>query len=125
MSITAQAVTTIPTLSAALGPAGQLCWSPGDVQEPAFQGTVTFTGDGSTATAVVNWIDGTQALPFTPSAVLVFLMPGGTDATGVLAVEGSAASPRVTSITASTATINYSTAIANTRTSKLLLIAYK
>jgi len=124
-TITAAVPVVLPTGAPSLGPAGQIVWGPGDVQEPAFVANVTFTGDGSTKAGVVNWIDGTQALPFTPSCVLVFLTNGGTDGTGILAVEGSAVSPRVTGITASTATVNWTTAVANTRTSQLLLIAYK
>jgi hypothetical protein len=125
MAITAQALTLTgsggsPT---ALTPAGQIAWSFGDVQQPAFVGTVTFTGDTSTTAAVINWIDGTQTIPFTPSAVLVFLI-GGTDTAGVLRVEGSAVNPRVTSITNVSATVNYSTA-PGAATSKLLVIVYK
>ena len=126
MAIIAQTPSVLPAGAPALGPAGNIVFGPGDVQEPAFVGTVTFTGDGATTAAVVNWIDGTQTLPFTPSAVLVFLAPGGSDTAGILKAEGNATNPpRVSSITNVSCTINYSTAIANTSTSKLLLVVYK
>lgn len=128
MAITAQALSLVASGGSptALTPAGNLAWSFGDVQEPAFLGTVTFTGDGATTAAVINWIDGTQTIPFTPSLVLVYLTNGGTDTAGILKVEGNATSPtRVSSITNVSATVNYSTAIANTSTSKLFVVVYK
>lgn len=127
MAITAQALLQLPAKTA-LSPAGQIVWGPGDVQEPALVGVVTFTGDGSTTAAVVNFIDGTASIPFTPNVVRVTLVNGsgaGTDSAGVLRAEGSAASPRVSSITNVSATINYSTAIANTSTSVLLIELFK
>src|SRR5262249_15608495 len=91
--------------------------------EPFAAGTATITGDGATTAAVINWIDGVQALSFTPVAVLVFLAPGGSDTTGVLKVEGSTTSPqRVTSLGATSFTVNFSTAPANAATVKLLFI---
>jgi hypothetical protein len=46
--------------------------------ELSFLGTATFTGDGSTQTATINYIDGTNALNFTPRSVLCW-RSGGTD----------------------------------------------
>lgn len=49
--------------------------------------TVT-TGDAATATVTINFIDGTQVLGFTPSAVNVMRVGGaGTNTITVLAVE--------------------------------------
>ncbi len=44
-------------------------------------GSITWTGDGATTTAVGNYIDGTNTLGFQPSAIL-FSQNGGADATG-------------------------------------------
>lgn len=41
--------------------------------------TATFTGDGTSTTATLNYIDGTQALSYTPSAILAN-RTGGNDA---------------------------------------------
>lgn len=120
MAITAQTPSVLPTGAPSLGPAGAICSGPGDVQEPAFVATVTFTGDGATTAAVVNWIDGTQTLPFTPSAVICDIV-GGNDTVGVLRSAGGT----VSAVTATSATVNYSTAIASASTSKVLLVAYK
>ena len=127
MAITAQAALQLPALTG-LSPSGQIVWGPGDVQLPAVVGQVTFTGDGSTTAAVINWIDGTLTLPFTPRVVRITLVNGsaaGTDTTGVLRAEGSASSPRVSSITSTSATVNYSTAIASAATSVLLIELFK
>lgn len=47
-------------------------------------GTVTHTGDAASATAVINYIDGTQALGFVPSAILASRTGGA--ATGTISV---------------------------------------
>jgi len=131
MAITAQVPTILPAGAPALGQAGQIVWGPGDVQEPAFVGYAIFTGDGSTTSANVNWIDGTKTIPFTPSAVLAFGLAAtgsansGNDTAGVLYVEGSAVHPRVSGITNAICTLNFSTAIANTSTFGVLLVVYK
>lgn len=44
--------------------------------------TATYTGDSSTSTATLNYIDGTEFLSFTPSAIL-FSRSGGS-ATGTV-----------------------------------------
>lgn len=125
MAITAQAFSMKPgtgggSTSSTLTPAGQYAWGPGDVQQPFAVGTVTFTGDGATTAAVVNWIDGTQTLAFIPSAVFVFIS-GGNDVAGVLRAAGGT----VSSLTATSFTVNYSTAIANTATSTLTIVVYR
>lgn len=47
-------------------------------------GKVTHTGDAASSTAVINYIDGTQALGFVPSAILASRSGGA--ATGTIAV---------------------------------------
>lgn len=44
-------------------------------------GTATWTGDASTSTSTLNYIDGTAKLSFTPSGVLAFRIGGATTAT--------------------------------------------
>jgi hypothetical protein len=58
--------------------AGQIITSGGTNQVAGvYAATATFTLDGSTTAVVVNLIDGTQTLPFTPSGVLLNVS-GGT-----------------------------------------------
>lgn len=49
----------------------------------AVKGSATITGDNATATWTVNFIDGTNALPFTPTGILVQRI-GGTGASTIL-----------------------------------------
>lgn len=62
-----------------------LAFGPGSSQELAYIGTATITADNSASTCTVNYIDGTAALPFTPSAILV-QRTGGTATATVSAV---------------------------------------
>lgn len=48
------------------------------------KGTATVTGDGASSTFDVNWIDGTNTLPFTPSGMLCTRSGGA--ATGTISV---------------------------------------
>ena len=50
----------------------------------ALYGVATVTGDGASATFDVNFIDGTETLPFTPSAVICTRTGGA--ATGTISV---------------------------------------
>lgn len=128
MSLSGSVLTILPTGAPSLPPAGFVVFGPGDVQEPAFVATFSVIGDGATTAVPVNWIDGTQTIQFTPKAVLAFGIPalsGSADSAGVLQVEGSNVSPRVTSIANTGCTVNYSTAIGNTKTASFLLVVYK
>lgn len=51
--------------------------------ETALLGYATFTGDGSTTTATLNYIDGTQALNSTPTLIFAAVV-GGDDTAGAL-----------------------------------------
>src|SRR5437879_5846746 len=124
MAIPAVSIAPLPSGAPSLG-VGQPAQGPGDAQEPFVVGLATITGDGATLAAVVNWVDGTLALPFIPSSVLAFQAPGGCTAAGVLQVEGSYAAPRVTAITATSCTVNFTTAVTNAATAKILIIAFK
>ena len=55
-----------------------------DPEARYFKGTATVTGDAASATFDVNWIDGTNVLPFTPSG-MVCTRSGGA-ATGTISV---------------------------------------
>ena len=128
MALSGQVLTIQPVGAPALTPAGTVVFGPGDVQEPAFVATYTFIGDGTVTTVPVNWIDGTQTIPFTPKAVLAFGIPalsGTADATGVLRAEGSNATPRVTAISNTSASVVYSTSVASGSTASILLVVYK
>lgn len=57
-----------------------LAFGGSSTQELAYIGTATPVLDGTLTAAVVNFIDGTNALPFTPSAVLC-ARSGGNAAT--------------------------------------------
>ena len=55
----------------------------------ALYGSATVTGDGASSVFNVNFIDGTETLPFTPSAVICQRTGGAaTNTIAVLAVEG-------------------------------------
>ena len=128
MALTGTVLSILPTGAPLPTPAGQIVFGPGDVQEPAMVGTYTFIGDGTITTVPVNFIDGTQGIPFTPKAILVFGIPalsGTADAAGVLRAEGSNAAPRVTSITTTSFNVIYSTSVTNASTASFLFVVYK
>jgi hypothetical protein len=128
MALTGLVTTILPTGAPALTPAGTVVSGPGDVQEPAFVGTQTVIGDSSVTTVTVNWIDGTQTIPFTPKAIVVTGIPaltGTADATGVLQAEGSNAAPRVKNITNTSFQYVYSTAVANNSSASVLFVVYR
>jgi len=58
-----------------------LAFGPGSSQEIAYIGTATITADNSASTCTVNYIDGTAALPFTPSAIICQRTGGTATAT--------------------------------------------
>jgi hypothetical protein len=128
MAITQQSNTMLPKGGASLPSSGTTVASVVNV-EPAFVSLVNVLGDAAATTFTLNWIDGTQTLSYIPSAVLVFLAtPPATSpaATGVLAVEGSNAAPRVTSITATSCVINFSTTLpATAGGTNLLVLVYR
>jgi hypothetical protein len=128
MALSGQTLTVLPSGASSLTPAGQIVTGPGDVQEPAFVCTYTFIGDSTITTVPVNWIDGTQTIPFTPKAVLAFGIPalsGTADTHGVLQVEGSNVTPRVQSITNTSVNVIYSTAVSASSTASILLVVYR
>jgi hypothetical protein len=124
MAITAQSVQGLPLGGVSVPSSGVTVGSVASV-EPAFTYLVNLLGDGAATTFTFNFIDGVQALSYIPKAVLVFLAtPPATSpaATGVLQVEGSNAAPRVTSITATSCVINFTTTLPATAGGTNLLI---
>lgn len=95
----------------------QVAFGGRDNQELAYRGQVTFTGDGATTSATVNWIDGSQTPFFNPGNPPTAVAPkmvlaqanGGTAAATI-----SVAS--VTSITTTGALLTFSAAPANLAT---------
>jgi len=94
----------------------QVAFGGKDMLELAYRGQVTFVGDGATTAAVINWIDGTQTPFWTPGPptavapkIVIAQMNGGTVATSISIVS-------VTSITSTSATVNFSAAPANAAT---------
>jgi hypothetical protein len=79
-------------------------------------GSATFTSDGS-ATATLNYIDGTQALPFSPSAIIATIN-GGTSAAKSCKIVDNADGGK-------TATVTFDSTLANTTTAIVGLILVK
>lgn len=117
MAITAQNVAYQGSAPVA-GGSGVLAFGGSSNQELAYIGTVTFTGDGATTSAVANYLDGSNALPFTPTAVIALRAPasGGDNAASSI-VSYATATNNIA------ATITYSAAPANgTKVTHVLLI---
>lgn len=74
-TVSASYIGTGPTASGQI-----LALGPGGLKELAYIGTATFTGDGASTTATLNYIDGTASLPFTPSAILAVRSGGAATA---------------------------------------------
>jgi hypothetical protein len=117
MAITAQAFKKVGDLSAIVA-SQQLAFGGSDTVTLAYRGFVTFTLDGATTTATVNFIDGTAGIGFTPSGVYVDIV-GGTQ---LAAAEVRA---YVTAFNDKTATVVFSGAGTNANTLKLLVTIIK
>ncbi len=115
MAITAQAMPWVGG-----GPTDTLQHFAQGTNEGNFAGTLvgkaTFTGDGATTTAVVNYLDGTKQLSFNPSGVIAFVI-GGTDTNAASVKKCVDAGDTGGS---KTATITYSAAPSNAGTSTVL-----
>jgi hypothetical protein len=128
MANTVASVLQVPS-GATLGPAGQYIQGPGDWQDPAIVLKVTINGDGATTGVLtVNWIDGVQTLPFTPSMVRAHMTQLGTAAAGALAADNGGligATARVSAITATSFGLNITTAITNAATAVVFVEVFK
>lgn len=86
--------------------------------ELAYIGTATFTLDGATTSMALNFIDGTAALPFTPSAVGAMVVGGTQPAASFVSVSTD-------TITATGCTVRVSAAGTNANTLKIAFFILK
>lgn len=92
------AITTSNPTYVTQGPtaSGQILASgPSGMAELAYIGVSTLTLDGAATTAVINFIDGTATLPFTPTAVFAKAVGGNQPAAAFIDVETSTISTNV------------------------------
>lgn len=82
----------------------------------AYIGTVTITGDGSATSAVVNFIDGSNVLPFTPTSVSV-VRTGGNAANSIVMYASSS--------NTTAAVVTFSAAPGNLATVTLAVTVYQ
>ena len=80
MAITAQNA-TYQGQGPVAGGSTTLAFGGSSVQELSYIGSATFTGDGATTTATLNYIDGTNALGFVPSMIIGARVGGAATAT--------------------------------------------
>jgi len=108
------AITTVNATYLPSGPTATLqilAAGPGSSQEIAYIGIATFTGDAASSSATLNYIDGTAALSFTPSAILACRVGGAATATiGVVSVV-DAGNANKTATVQFTGTVNAATII--------------
>lgn len=118
MAITAQGLALAQPGTPAIVASQQNAWGGNDNNRPAFTGYVTFTLDGATTSATINWIDGSASIGFTPAAVRVTVV-GGT--------QPAAAQVHVypTAYTNATCTVGLSGAGTNANTLKLLVEVFR
>lgn len=117
MAISAQNASYLTNGPASSGQ--QLAGSALAALEVAFVGTATFTGDGSTTTATLNYIDGTQALTFTPTAILCARVGGNDTGSEVVVSAVDAGNSN------KTATITFSAAPGNGKTVQVAFFILK
>jgi hypothetical protein len=117
MAITvATALAALPAGAPALGASGTYVWSPGDVQDPAWVGVITITGDGAATSLTVNFIDGVLTLPYTPTGVRVTRIMGTDSSVGV---------PFAKTVTNISFALTFTAAPANATTQVILVEVYK
>src|SRR6266478_10122822 len=114
MAVPSQNMTSAVSGGPNMSTAGGYVLGPGDAQEPAFVGVGTFTGDGSVVFSNLNFIDGTNAIPFIPTYIRVSRVGGNDTANGVPILNTSAALNNVA------CTINWTAAVASGKTSIIL-----
>lgn len=116
MAITAQPIAY--TGSGAPTATGQILAESGsDAQELAYKGFATFTLDGATTSATLQYIDGVNVLPFTPSGC-VYGVCGGNATVTVNSIKDNADGGK-------TATVTFSGAGSNNQTLKVAVVVLK
>lgn len=79
-----------------------LAFGPGSSAQLGYIGTATITGDNSGSTCTVNYIDGTAALSFTPTAIICQRTGGsGTATVSVVSAADAANSNKTFTVQAS------------------------
>jgi hypothetical protein len=119
MAVPSQNMTSVVSGGPNMSLAGGYVFGPGDVQAPAFVGVGTFTGDGTIATSNLNFIDGTNAIPFVPSYVRISKVGGNDTNAGLPLLNTSAALNNVA------VSVIWSIAPASGKTSVILAELYK
>jgi hypothetical protein len=93
--------------------------------ELAYIGTASWVGNGSAVTATLNYIDGTAALPFTPTAILAVRSGQNTGAGNAL----DAAGTPVTAVDAAnankTATVTFGAAPTNNANTGIIFMIFR
>ena len=132
MAVPAQNLVLTGSSQIPVGQGTVLAYGGSDHQEVAYKGTATFTLDGATTSATLNWVDGTQGLFFSssavapgatvtfvaPSAVIVSVTGGNQGATAVVSVVAD-------TITTTGCTIRFSAAGTNTKTLQIAVIVLR
>lgn len=91
---------------------GQIIASGGSDQvELAYKGTATIVLDGSTTAVVINLIDGTQTIPFTPAGVLLNVSGGTQQAAAAVTALVKSVTNTVINIVLSAAGTNLNTVV--------------
>ena len=117
MAVPSQNMTSV--VGPNMGTGGAYASGPGDAQEPAFVGKATFTGDGSVVFSNLNFIDGTNAIPFTPSFIRISKVGGNDTANGIPFLNTAAALNNVA------CTVTWSAAVGSGLTQVILAELYK
>lgn len=119
MAVPSQNAVSVVSGGPNLGTGGVYVQGAGDIQAPAFVGVGTFTGDGSIATSNLNFIDGTNAIPFTPSYVRISKVGGNDTNNGVPLLNTSVALNNIA------ASVVWTVAPASAKTCVILAELYK
>lgn len=118
MAVPSQNMTSAIAGGPNMATGGGYAMGPGDQQAPAFVGVGTFTGDGSIASSNLNFIDGTNAIPFIPSYARVSKVGGNDTNFGIPVITNTA-------LNNVAVTVTWSIAPASAKTSVILLELYK
>ena len=115
MSINAVNI-TYTTSAPVAGGSTILAFGGSSLLEFSYVGTATVTGDGSTTSATINLIDGTNVLPWVPTG-LILQRTGGNAANSIVSY--------VSSVTNAAATVTFSAAPGNNASVNYLVLVLK
>lgn len=119
MAISAANMSSIVSGGPAMSTAGTYAFGPGDALEPSFVGQSLVTGDGANTAVNINFIDGTNAIPFTPTGVRLSKIGGNDTNNGIPTCNTGTALNNVA------VTAIFSAAPANGKTVLVLVELYK